>query len=187
MMVREWRWEGVGVLVGRERVGHFDALGCPRLVLQLLRLERADVGRWGGGLCVCQGGTRWWRGLLEGGWDVQKKDNPGVDALFYLSCARTTALHCGGQKMPRKDPAKGVLAVRVQVRGGRRHSRWLAKFSYLMRTSYERTSRYELGLILLSQYYWFYLPALGRERAAPVDSSSFHRALCNTVHQLENI
>ena len=86
-----------------------------------------------------------------------------------------------------KDPAKGVLAVRVQVRGGRRHSRWLAKFSYLMRTSYERTSRYELGLILLSQYYWFYLPALGRERAAPVDSSSFHRALCNTVHQLENI
>ena len=154
--VGERRWEGVGVLVGRERVGHFDALGRPRLVLQRLRLERADVGRGGGGLCVCQGGTRRWRGLLEGGWNVQKRqkrDSPGVDALFYLSCARTTALHCGGQKMPGKDPAKGVLAVRVQVRGGRRHSRWLAKFSYLMRASYGRTSRYELGLILPSQYY----------------------------------
>ena len=68
-------------------------------------------GDWVGALVneVNAGGEVCWRGSR---FRIDKTEH----LQNYLSGARASALHGGGQKVPGENPAEGVLAVGVQIR-----------------------------------------------------------------------
>ena len=68
-------------------------------------------GDWVGALVreVNAGGEVCWRGSRLNMGNIKYLQN-------YLSGARASALHGGGQKVPGENPAEGVLAVGVQIR-----------------------------------------------------------------------